>query len=122
MASGPADDPNRKHLFVVLTEALGDPPAVLMASISSVPTTYTHDASCELRAGDHSFVTHDSFIRFDLAKIIESEKLIHGVDSGVFIVREPVSEALYARICAGLKVSPNTSVKVRNFLLWHENL
>lgn len=122
MASGPTHDPDRKHLFIVLTEPLGDPPEVLLVSLSSVSTSYQHDCSCELHPGDHSFITHPSFIRFDLARIEPAQKLIDGVDQQVFSVREPISEEVYQRICTGLRQSAGSSLRVKNFLQWHVNL
>lgn len=122
IASGPAHDPDRKHLFIVLTEPLGEPPEVLLVSLSSVTDGSPCDASCLIEVGEHQFVLHQSFVAYRFARIVRAEVLRSGVDSGKFVAREPVSEALYRRICDGLRASPHVAPKFRSHLQWHENL
>ncbi len=66
--SGPAHDPDRKHLFIVLT----DPAQVLeytekyslLVGVASVQTDLPHDPTCLLDAGDHEFIRHKSYVHY----------------------------------------------------------
>ena len=56
--SGPRTDPNRKHLFILLTDPTVDAAGrsfVLMVSLSTVRAGVPHDPTCILYAGDHPF-------------------------------------------------------------------
>jgi hypothetical protein len=53
--SGTYDNPEKKHLFVILTEAspAGDH---LLVSISSIKHEVRHDPACEISVGEHRFI------------------------------------------------------------------
>jgi hypothetical protein len=67
--SGPAIDPDRKHLFVLLTdpiEALGfDGKQVLLVNIASVPNGLPYDSTCILQPGEYRFIKHESYSTFN---------------------------------------------------------
>ena len=62
--SGPEHDPDRMHLFVVLTNPFDDRgdgvQRVLLVSLSTVHDHKNHDPACVLEAGEHRFVKHES--------------------------------------------------------------
>ena len=122
VASGPSHDPDRKHLFVLLTHGLGEQEEVLLVSLCSIVAGVPHDASCVLQAGDHPFVKHPTSIRYDKPRYLPREKLLAGVKAGVFAPHDPVSEDVYDRICAGLLASPFATPKDQAFLRWHQHL
>lgn len=122
VASGPADDPERKHLFVVLTHGLGEREEVLLVSLSSWNDAIPCDASCIVQPGEHPFVKRRSFARYDLPRRVPKASLLLAVEQGVFVPREPVSDVLYQRICKGLLASPLAAPATKSFLLWHQNL
>ncbi len=116
--SGPQNNQNRKHLFILLTDPHDDETSakpVLLVSLSTIRAGVPHDATCILYAGDHSFVKHDSFVVYQLARLEESDKLLRGVKSGQLVPQAPMDGAVFARICKGLGESRLTPPKLLAF-------
>ena len=86
--SGPAHDPDQKHLFVLLT----DPAHVqdyeakqsLLVGVTTIHAGIPHDSACVLYAGDHAFIKHKSFVYYAEARIENSQKLIDGAANAVY--------------------------------------
>ena len=86
--SGPENDPDRKHLFILLTDpadAEAGVKAVLMVSLSSIKAGLPHDPACLLYPGDHPFVKRNSFVVYQKARIEEAEKVLRGVKDGKLV-------------------------------------
>ena len=117
--SGPAHDPDQKHLFILLTdpaEVLGyEGKHSLLVGVTTIHTGIPHDAACELHPGDHSFIKHKSCVFYAQARIELSQKLIDGVKRGVFSPQGMLAEDLFARVCHGLTLSRFTAPKVLAF-------
>ena len=118
--SGPAHDPDRKHLFIILTDSVADPlngnkDCLLLTSLSTLDTALPHDPTCILRLGDHPFVTRDSYVSYQSSRIQETTKIINGVASGVLVVKDPMASGIVDRICDGLLSSPHTAEKIKRF-------
>lgn len=114
--SGPANDPDRHHLFVLLT----DPNAegkVLLATFSSVKPGLFYDPTCLVQAGEHPFVTRPTWVNYAHCRIEEAAKLVNGINAGFFFAREIADQALLARICKGLFDSPHAKPLFRRFYL-----
>ena len=122
VASGPDHDPDRKHLFVLLTHGLGEQEEVLLVSLSSIVNGVPHDPSCVLQPGDHPFVKRPTSIRYDKPRYLPRKSLLAAVKQGVFVPHDPVSDQLYDRICAGLLASAFAAPKDKSFLRWHQDL
>jgi len=101
--SGPAHDPDKKHLFIVLTDPCPTAGDVLMVNVSSVRPG--HDTACQLFVGDHPFIKRDSFIEYALARIELAQKIQNGVTNGALAPRADLDKAIFARVCHGLTVS-----------------
>lgn len=118
--SGPDNDPDRKHLFILLTDPAdaetGDR-AVLMVSLSSIKPGLPHDPACRVYPGDHPFVKRDSFVVYQKARIEEAYKVLRGVKDGKLVPHDPMDSAVFARICKGLEDSRLTPPKVLRFYL-----
>ncbi len=111
ITSGPPTDLDRKHLFVCLTDAVGNVSETLIVSVSSVKPRLPIDESCRLFPGDHPFIKHDSFIDYRNARISKADTLMNGVKVGVMVAMEPLETAVFARVCYGLEKSPFTAAK-----------
>jgi hypothetical protein len=117
--SGPAHDPDQKHLFILLT----DPAQVLdyeckhslLVGVTTIHAGMPHDTACELHAGDHQFIKHKSFVFYAEARIEASQKLVDGVKRGVFSHQGMLAEDIFARVCHGPTVSRSTTPKVLAF-------
>lgn len=118
--SGSQDDPNRKHLFILITDPHDNEAGekcVLMVSISTIRPGVPHDPTCILYAGDHPFVKHDSYIVFQKARIEAADAVLRGVERGQLVPQDPMDSAIFARICKGLEESRLTPTKLLNFYL-----
>jgi len=120
IASGPQDDQERKHLFILLTDPRSDEAgkkSVLMVSLSTIKPGVPHDPSCILHAGDHPFVKRGSYVVYQKARLEEADKVLRGVKNGQFVPLAPIDGAIFARICKGLEESRLTPAKLLNFYL-----
>lgn len=104
MPSGPAHDLDRKHLFVILTEA-SKTGHYLLVPISSIKEGRFYDPTCEVATGEHPFVTTKSSLEYRFIQLKHGTAIIKGIESTLFIEKEAISESLYQRICAGITVS-----------------
>lgn len=68
------------HLHIICTKQFfykdTGAQSVLAVNVSSIREKGTYDGTCVLRAGDHPFITHDSYIRYKDAVVMKVEKLI----------------------------------------------
>lgn len=116
--SGPHNDPDRKHLFILLTDPADDgsgQKVVLMVSLSSVKSGVPHDPTCILYPGDHPFVKRESFVLYARARLEEADKLLRGVKDGKLVAHDPMDSGMFARICKGIDESRFTSPKILKF-------
>lgn len=118
--SGSENDPDRKHLFILLTDPADvgvGAKSLLMVSLSSIKQGLPYDASCVLYPGDHPFVKRESFVVYQKARIEEVDKVLRGVKDGKLVPQYPMDTAVFARICKGLEDSRLTPPKVLRFYL-----
>ncbi|MCE9639699.1 MAG: hypothetical protein K8S22_06050 [Betaproteobacteria bacterium] len=117
--SGPAHDPEQKHLFIVLTDPAEvldfDEKHSLLVGVTTIHTGIPHDPACEFHAGDHSFIRHKSYADYARARIEPSRKIIDGVKKGVFTAQALLDEALFAHVCRGIAQSRFAAPKVVSF-------
>lgn len=118
--SGPAHDLDRNHLFIILTDPVADPvnggkDSHLLTSISTLNTALPHDPTCILHPGDHPFVNRDSYVSYRDSRIVETAKIIKGVETGVFFPKALMDGGLVDKICAGLSASHHTPEKINRF-------
>ena len=110
--SGPESDPDRKHLFILMTDPVTQEEVVLIVSVSTAKDGIYHDPACLLFKGDHSFIRHKSYV-------LPANDLLRGFNAGKFEAKEAMDTAIFARICAGLIDSRHTPPKIKT---WYQNL
>lgn len=117
--SGPAHDPNRKHLFVIMTNPKNDPSthilSTLIVPVSSVVEGIYHDPACLLGVGDHPFLKHDSYANYRRAIIEPIDSIVNGIGSGTVIAKPAVSNLAFGYLCQGLLNSKHISPKNLRF-------
>ncbi len=117
--SGPANVPDRKHLFVLLTDPIEAPDfnekQVLLVNIASVPNGLPYDSTCILQPGEHRFIKHESYVYYAKARIESANALLRGIKSGQLMAHEIMDEAVVKRICDGLQQSPHTTPRILRF-------
>jgi hypothetical protein len=112
--SGTARDPNKKHLFVTLTDVCSDGQHLLV-SISRVKEGVHHDDACMFEPGEHAFVREKSFAAYRLARIDTAAHLIRCVDGWEFTPKEDMPTALVDRMCAGIEQSDFIPQRIINY-------
>lgn len=116
--SGPGIDPNRKHLFILLTDPIDDGTGVkvvLMVPVSSLKTGVPNDQTCILYPGDHPFIKRESFVYYARARLEMADKLLRGIKEGKLVALDPIDSGIFARICQGLEQSRFTPAKLLSF-------
>ncbi|WP_373080984.1 hypothetical protein [Zhongshania sp.] len=109
----PTNNNEDKHLFVLLTNPSGPEQKILLVGISSARAGC--DPSCFLFPGDHPFIRHKSFAYYARARITPQEKIISGVDQGLFKPKEIMPAGSMARIVNGLFESPYSTPACKDF-------
>ncbi len=116
--SGPQQNPNQKHLFILLTDPVPTEAGskdVLLVGVSSVRSGLPHDPTCLLYAGDHQFIVQPSYANYRMARIEGAQKLINGVKQGMFTPKDILADEIFARVCHGLTMSRHTAPKILTF-------
>lgn len=104
------------HLFIICNDTCSLK-ANLLINISSFYDGC--DDTCVLNVGDHPFVRHQSYVFYAGAKIIKADGLQKGFQDGSLTPREPLGDAVFERVIAGINVSldtPNNVIKYFNSL------
>jgi hypothetical protein len=84
------------HLWVVLSEPPKDASRVLIVSLT---TAAQHKESvCLIHAGEHPWVTHETCVAYNYAKLVTLANLHGWKDAGHLKLQDPVSAALLKRI------------------------
>ena len=98
--------PIGKHLFILVkVSGSGNHQKVVSVPVCSVPNHPKYDDACLLAAGEHSFVTHDSFIDYRYAREDDASHLEKCVASGTFVTRGTANATLLAKVKAGVAQS-----------------
>jgi hypothetical protein len=118
MPSGPVNDLDKKHLFIIVTDACKSHQHILIPVCSIKEERYT-DMTCVLTAGEHEFLKIDSYIHYALTKQKHIEALKQGIANGNFILKDDVSDPVFKRVCDGIVASKHTPRWAkRDFLSW----
>ena len=103
--SGPINDPQRLHLFVIVARKEGPPRQVLIVGISSMGNAYQDDTVCFV-AGDHDFIQHPSYVRYSDARTMEEAALMRGLGNGTMTQHSDCSADFLNRVVRGFEFSP----------------
>lgn len=114
--SGPPTDPERHHLFILMTDPVGDEQEILIVPVCKINRDVYYDNSCELSRDDHDFLHKPSYVAYRHARITTAQKLVNGVNDGVIIPRGTITEEVFGRICDGFGRSPHVRAKIRAFI------
>lgn len=115
ITSGPAHDPERKHLHIVCCDP-DEKGNVVIVSVCSARDDNKHDQTCLLQDFEHRFLSHESYVLYREAKITTGAALQAGVVQGVMIPHDPVNGQIFLRVKNGICRSPQTPRKVKNFM------
>ncbi|MGR3806932.1 hypothetical protein SAMN05660772_00997 [Pasteurella testudinis DSM 23072] len=112
---------NFYHLYFILTDPCfngetGQEDSVLSVSCSSIKQGKVFDNTCVLKAGEHEFIRHDSFVFYRHLRIDSASIINQKVAQGLFITKTMISDDIYRRILKGVLVSRNTERQYIRFL------
>lgn len=106
IASGPG-----YHLFVILNAPADfpayPPQSCVLVSLSTIRAG-PYDTTRIVPAGAHPFIKQPSFVAYRQARMETRAILAGRVDSGMYVAREAVDDALRVDLIAGLYASPLT--------------
>lgn len=108
--SGPGD---RLHLHAILTNPCPDGQH-LLASVTSIGKSF-HDPACVLRAGDHPFIEHDSYVLYRRMLRVQSPHLENCVNKGLFVEKDQFHPDVFQRICDGVAASRFAPRGMKNY-------
>jgi len=115
MITGPTD-----HLHIVMNDpvfsAEHNANSILVVNISSVRPSIPHDPTCILEQGCHNFVTRQSYVAYDRAVVLNSERVATRINDGEFRTLDPCSEELFARVLTGFATSQFVLPKISRFI------
>ena len=113
----------RKHLIIFVSDFIpvvrGDKTehfaiAVNLTTLKKRPGKKSRqDTTTILKSGDHPFITHDSIIAYEYARIVSKSEVLNMLKSGD--KQESMSESVLARIIEGLQKSKYTRFEVQDF-------
>jgi hypothetical protein len=103
MGAGPASDPDRGHLFVVLTDTCQNGENLLVP-ICKIGTKY--DKTCTLKAGEHEFIKYPSYVEYYRLQTYSAVVIQARVEKQIILPKSPVSEGVLNRLCEGVEKSP----------------
>jgi hypothetical protein len=114
MPSGPLRDPDRNHLWVILTDPC-PVEANLIVSISTLHLGRFHDPACVIEAGAHRKITVQSWAVYKLCRAVQSASLTKGEAAWLYRADEPVSNGLYEQLCKGVLESEHIAPRLRRY-------
>lgn len=118
--SGTHKDPDKKHLYVILTNSCPKGQHLLVPVCSIVPRRY-HDPSCEIEPGEHEFINHKSYVEYRFCSNMNSEHITTCVDGWVYNARPDMGPALLERVCDGVEASTEIPMWAREyFIRWRD--
>lgn len=106
------DRPDDDHLYVVISST--KQPEVVIVSVTT-KRRFT-DTACELHAGDHPFIQHDSCISYELAEVIALAAIIDKLNSCDLRLHDDFESQLLQRIWDGAERTRNLSNRCADIL------
>jgi hypothetical protein len=106
------------HLWIIVAifqNNLDEDQAVIV-NVTTSNSKKLLDPACQIVAGDHEFIQHDSYVYYAKAKEIDLSVLNTKISSGEFEIRDPLSEKLLKKVQQGFHGSKFVSPKIRSLV------
>ena len=104
------------HTFIAITNGCvvyGYPRSVVLVSVSSVKPETACDKTCELAGGCHSTIPYGSFVQYAKSRFESCVLMDKGIANGSFLEKEPLDDALFSSVEAGLLASPMMPLNIK---------
>lgn len=105
---------NSEHLFVIVTDVC---PAGshLLVNFCSIKPQVRYDATCIVNPGEHPFIKHPSYMLYRMAEIQPAARLTKMVEGWMYKPGEDATDALVAKIRAGVAASRFTPQRIVDY-------
>ena len=100
--TGPSHDPERGHLFIILTDPCPAGMNLLVPVCSAGPKS---DTTCLLGAGDHPFLKKKSFVAYHLLNTYAATPLVEQEQKKIIRCKGLLDEKIFALVCSGVQTS-----------------
>ena len=114
-------NPDKKHLFVTLTNACPNGQHLLISICSIMPGRF-HDPACEIAIGEHEFITKPSYVEYRFPTTRPGTLITKCVEGWMYHQKEDLEDLLFDRVCHGVEESefiPKWALDY--FVLWRDN-
>jgi hypothetical protein len=111
--SGPPEDPERLHLFVVCSDPCENGNQVVVSISTRINSLC--DPTCVLQSHEHDFLKKESFVLYRKARVEAHTTLDAGISKGVFKPHQDMNGQTFLRITKGICASPQTPRKVKTY-------
>lgn len=100
----------KHHLFTIVLgpkplDGCGPSDQVIVVSVTTLRPDARHDPTCILQAGEHPFITHESYVYYRQPEVYTVDEVDKRVATMGWQGKEPCSPELYAKISDGLRRS-----------------
>ena len=111
----PLIDNGKRHLRIVITDS-NEQNEFLTVAVDTLRSSI-QDTSCIIEPGEHSFIKARSFVNYHYAKVLNYAQIFNGLQKGVLVRKEDISEELLKRIQDGAR---KTNRFNNNLKIWFE--
>ena len=102
------------HLWIVINDPAARGGEAVIVNVSTLrPDAET---TCVLAKGEHAFIRHESYVRYQSARKVRLSDLQRAVKAGLLQPHVAVKAPVLAKILAGAKASPLLAVELRALL------
>lgn len=108
----PNPDYPTEHLYIIISPIIEE--RVLFVNVTTKKES--SDTTCILKKGDHPFIRHDSVINYGDAKDTEVKLIKKAIETKLFALQDPISDALLKRIQQGALTSPAFTPKYLKYI------
>lgn len=102
----------KAHLFIIILSIHSDTEKTIIVHVQSI-RSQKDDQTTILKAGDHDFITHDSYINYRMAQLVSKNSLLKTFSEHKFKAKSPMKKEIFERICNGILKSPFTPNEVK---------
>ncbi len=102
------------HLFAILNDPCPQKHC-LVVMVTSLKPKRAHDATCILEAGDHPFVTRQSYLLYRMADTIRADQIRTRIGQNMYIPKEDFAPPVFKRIADGLYNSEETRGRILRY-------
>ena len=106
----------KRHLRIIITDSDNDQNQVVV-SVTTLKYL-SQDTSCVLQPGDHPFIKEKSIIDFKRTTVMSYMQIFNGIQQGLLIRKEDISDELLKRIQTAAAKSKYISDEIKSMFVY----